>query len=190
MAFVGCKNAESVGSQTHMASTTRFNLSQLFVALTLCGIGSYLIAHVSLATIVFFSIALVCTVFHLFVVTLADRFHKFLTHRRRQSIKSLGPLVVSPSIDCVIATDDEIAVSQMQTVKFLRLPVDDADVRRLCDYGDLKWLILDNSDVSDEGLDYLHGLTRLRRVYVRKTRVTTSGVKRLIAALPNVDVLY
>ena len=60
----------------------------------------------------------------------------------------------------------------------------------LADCAELKWLVLDNTDVSDSGLAFLHGLTKLRRLYLRGSRVTTDGVRQLKAALPNVTVLY
>jgi hypothetical protein len=42
--------------------------------------------------------------------------------------------------------------------------------------------------VTDAGLDQLKGLKHLRNLYVWQTKVTDSGVKKIKAALPNLDV--
>ena len=39
-------------------------------------------------------------------------------------------------------------------------------------------------------LQHLKGLTALRQLYVRETKVTAAGVRQLKTSLPNVDVIW
>ena len=68
--------------------------------------------------------------------------------------------------------------------------VNDGDLVGVAEHAQLKWLILDNTDVSDAGLVFLYRLRKLRRLYVRGSRVTSAGIEKLKRALPDVEVLY
>jgi hypothetical protein len=76
------------------------------------------------------------------------------------------------------------------SIVFLSPPVGDRDVARLCELSELKWLVLDNTELSDAGLLSLSKLTKLRRLYVRGTRVTSVGIQRLQRVLPDVEILH
>jgi hypothetical protein len=96
-----------------------------------------------------------------------------------------------PEVEFVIAAaEDGLVSAPDSSIRYLNLPVNDQDVAQLAECAELKWLVLDNTDVSDAGLAFLHGMTKLRRLYLRGSRVTTEGVERLQAALPDVTVLY
>ncbi len=104
---------------------------------------------------------------------------------------SVQPKPKAPNVEFVIATADSGLVSEPNSsIRYLDPPVNDRDIARLADCTELKWLVLDNTDVSDAGLAVLHGMTKLRRIYIRGSRVTAEGVEQLKAALPDATVLY
>ena len=53
----------------------------------------------------------------------------------------------------------------------------------------LTWLTLTGTQVSDAGLDDLHGMLGLRRLSLERTKVTNKGVARLKMALPHCEVI-
>ncbi len=52
----------------------------------------------------------------------------------------------------------------------------------------LDYLNLYATSITDEGLQHLTGLPRLRALYLWQTEVTPAGAERLRAALPDLDV--
>ncbi|MBT4867125.1 MAG: hypothetical protein HON53_18630 [Planctomycetaceae bacterium] len=54
----------------------------------------------------------------------------------------------------------------------------------------MKWLELNNTRVTDGGLEHLNGLTNLRFLALKHTRVTEEGVKELKAALPQCEIQW
>jgi len=93
-------------------------------------------------------------------------------------------------IDIVVATAETIDLSDRNSsIMFLGPTVNDGDVDRLCSLGELKWLVLDNTDITDAGLMLLANLRKLRRLYVRHTRVTQEGIQRLQDRLPDLTIL-
>jgi hypothetical protein len=49
----------------------------------------------------------------------------------------------------------------------------------------LEGLQLADNPVTDRGLEHLRGLTKLKELYIRGTRVTDEGIKKLQAAIPS-----
>ena len=94
-------------------------------------------------------------------------------------------------VDIVIAAAENGLVNEPNSsIRYLDPPVNDHTIADLTDCSELKWLVLDNTDVSDAGLVFLHGMTKLRRIYIRGSRVTAAGVAQLKDALPNATILY
>lgn len=94
-------------------------------------------------------------------------------------------------IDIVVAAADSALSSEPNsTIMFPSPTVDDCDLAGLSGLTELKWLLLDNTNVSDAGLLFLYRLTKLRRLYVRGSRVTAAGIERLKRVLPDVVVLH
>jgi hypothetical protein len=46
------------------------------------------------------------------------------------------------------------------------------------------------AQVTDAGLEHIKGLTRLRNLSLKDTRVSDEGVKELQEALPNCEISY
>lgn len=55
---------------------------------------------------------------------------------------------------------------------------------------DLKWLVLMDTSVTNEGLKHFASLRKLERLDLEGSRVTEEGVRRLQHALPRVQVHY
>ncbi len=53
----------------------------------------------------------------------------------------------------------------------------------------LRSLDFSSTEITDAGLQYLDGLTKLERLDLRNTKVTDEGVKKLQQALPKCDIL-
>ncbi len=54
----------------------------------------------------------------------------------------------------------------------------------------LKRLYLDNTEITDAGLEHLEGLTGLDYLILDNTKVTDTGVRKLQAALPICKIIY
>jgi hypothetical protein len=52
----------------------------------------------------------------------------------------------------------------------------------------LTWLCIRDTDVSDRGINNLARLTRLRALYLERTRVTPAGVRSLQHSLPECTI--
>jgi hypothetical protein len=64
----------------------------------------------------------------------------------------------------------------------------DAGLAHLKGLTELRELILRGTKVTDAGLRHLHGLTALRKLDLRHTKVTAAGVRALQEALPRVQI--
>jgi hypothetical protein len=64
----------------------------------------------------------------------------------------------------------------------------DADAALVASLRELRWLSLQGSKVTDQGLLQLTGLSKLERLDLEGSRVTRNGVRRIKAALPKVRV--
>jgi len=53
---------------------------------------------------------------------------------------------------------------------------------------ELEVLHVGETEVSDNGLRHLHGLSHLKEVYATESRVTTDGAAELVDAIPAVQV--
>jgi hypothetical protein len=51
------------------------------------------------------------------------------------------------------------------------------------------YLRLHHVNVTDAGLEHLHGLSNLRRLDLWRTKATASGVEKLKQAIPGLEVL-
>ena len=54
----------------------------------------------------------------------------------------------------------------------------------------LQWLSLGGTQITDNGLVHFKGMARLRYVSLDGTNVTNEGVKKLQQALPNCDIVW
>ncbi len=61
-------------------------------------------------------------------------------------------------------------------------------LQRLNGLTELRDLILDNTPVTDAGLEHLTKLSKLDTLFLRNTKVTAEGVKRLGRAMPRCKV--
>ena len=94
-------------------------------------------------------------------------------------------------IDTVVAVAERfLSIDTDSSIVFLSPTVDDSQVAAISELSELKWLVLDYTEVTDAGLLLLSKLKKLRRVYVRGTRVTPAGIRRLQQLLPTVEILY
>ena len=66
----------------------------------------------------------------------------------------------------------------------------DVEARRLAVLHELKWLVLQDTKLTDEGLAHFQSLTKLERLDIEGSLVTENGVEKLEAALPNLRVFY
>jgi hypothetical protein len=66
----------------------------------------------------------------------------------------------------------------------------DTEAAQISSLVDLKWLVLMDTNLTDEGLLQLTQLKNLQRLDLEGTLVTDAGVKRIEEALPNVRVFY
>jgi hypothetical protein len=64
----------------------------------------------------------------------------------------------------------------------------DADAALLTSLSEVKWLSLQGTRVTDEGLLSVHHLKKLERLDLEGSRVTPDGVRQIKAVLPNLDV--
>ncbi len=93
-------------------------------------------------------------------------------------------------IEIVVAAAERIlSLDKNSSIVFLSPTVDDRQVARISELTELKWLVLDHTEVTDEGLLLLSSLKKLRRLYVRCTRVTPDGIQRLQQVLPDVRII-
>jgi Leucine Rich repeats (2 copies)/Leucine Rich repeat len=91
-------------------------------------------------------------------------------------------VIFSDSSTATDATIEQVAcLTQLEELVHDQLPVGDQGVIRLMGLGDLNRFVLDLSDteVSDDGLAHLKGLTRLTHLDLSGTRVTDRGLARL-----------
>jgi hypothetical protein len=65
----------------------------------------------------------------------------------------------------------------------------DAELAQLKVLNNLRWLEIDQTQVSDAGLVHLMGLSELHYLDVSGTQVTDVGVEKLQSALPNVTII-
>ena len=94
-------------------------------------------------------------------------------------------------IDTVVAVAESfLSIDTDSSIVFLSPTVDDSQVAAISELSELKWLVLDYTEVTDAGLLLLSKLKKLRRVYVRGTRVTPAGIRRLKQFLPSVEIVY
>jgi hypothetical protein len=106
-----------------------------------------------------------------------------------------GTSIIDLSLEETKVTDDGLVA-----IADLRLVFLDADgVRGITDVGaerlgrirSLKWLYLDDTKISDKGLDHFMQLSDLQELHVKRTEVTPRGIERLKNALPQLrDVGY
>jgi hypothetical protein len=68
-------------------------------------------------------------------------------------------------------------------------PATNEKVKRM-DLSGLDVLWLDRSDVTDEAIGHLATARCMSRLYVRGTRITEAGVKRLQQALPDCEIKW
>lgn len=166
-----------------MASSTQFSLFTAFILVTGCGVILSIFASSG------------------FVAGLPVAFVFLMVACLRQiTSRQVGtPCLVTSTqannglrdIECVIAAADIAIVDESNCcIEFLKPPVGDDDVASLAELPELKWLVLDNTNVSDAGLVFFYGLTKLRRLYIRGSQVTAEGVQRLQLALPKLEVLH
>ena len=66
----------------------------------------------------------------------------------------------------------------------------DVEARHLAVLNELKWLVLQDTKLTDEGLAHFQALTKLERLDIEGSLVTENGVEKLEAALPNLRVFY
>jgi hypothetical protein len=184
-----------------MTSSTQFSLFTVFVLVTGCGVlfsivsgfgvvAGLLVVFVLLIGVIVLVVASVVAQLLLLAMT---GLRRLICGKGDQPCLSVVTSKVKdglPDIEFVIAAADKgIAGEPNSSIRFLSPPVEDGDVADLADLAELKWLVLDNTNVSDVGLAFFYRLTKLRRLYVRGSRVTAEGVQRLQQALPNVKVL-
>lgn len=182
-----------------MTASKQWSLSTAFVFFTLSAVISAMVSWYGLQTVIIFSLSMgmflaVVIVVHFLVSILAGSLRRSfrrgeddirIEFAREPEQRRL------PDVEFVIAAAEDGLVSEPNSsIRYLDPPVNDRDVASLADCPELKWLVLDNTDVSDAGLAFLHGLTKLRRLYVRGSRVSADGVAQLEAALPDVTVVY
>ena len=67
--------------------------------------------------------------------------------------------------------------------------VTDSGLEHLKGLSGLQYLYLDNTQVTDVGLEHLKELTRLRLLHLNDTQVTDAGVNELRKALPNCEIV-
>ena len=66
--------------------------------------------------------------------------------------------------------------------------IDDRCLTVLSHLKSLEVVELSEEGITDAGLARLQGLTQLKHLYLKNTRVTDAGVKALEKALPNVKI--
>jgi len=82
-----------------------------------------------------------------------------------------------------------IAGLNLQKLHLEKTGIGDAGLVHLKEMKDLEYLNLYATSVTDEGLKHLAGLTKLRKVYVWKSKVTEAGMKALEKQNPGVQVV-
>jgi hypothetical protein len=69
-----------------------------------------------------------------------------------------------------------------------RAHVTDGDLVPLQDLGEIRTIQLDWTEISDAGLLHLKGLTQMKMLSIRDTRVTATGCQKLWNSLPNLKI--
>lgn len=80
------------------------------------------------------------------------------------------------------------SLPQLRAIDLSYSQLTDAALARLCDLKMLEVVALINTNVGDASIDWLCPLTHLKRISLLGTNVSTSGLKRLRSALPNVEI--
>jgi hypothetical protein len=82
-------------------------------------------------------------------------------------------------------------LKSLTTLDLFDTRVTDAGLAHLAEWmPHLEWLELSDTQVTDAGLRSIVGLKHLRRLDVRKTKVTAAGAEELHRALPGVEILH
>jgi hypothetical protein len=66
--------------------------------------------------------------------------------------------------------------------------VTDADLAKISGFTNLVGVGLDDNGISDDGLPHLYSLKTLQDISLQRTRVTASGVTKLKQAIPSLNV--
>lgn len=66
----------------------------------------------------------------------------------------------------------------------------DAEAKKIAVLTDLDWLVLFDTNVTDEGLRHFKALHRLSRLDLERTKVTTAGVMKLHEEMPLLRIVY
>jgi len=82
-----------------------------------------------------------------------------------------------------------IAGLDLRKLHLEKTAIGDAGLMHVKDMKDLEYLNLYSTSVTDDGLKHLSGLTKLKKVYVWKSKVTEAGMKALEKQIPGVKVI-
>lgn len=66
----------------------------------------------------------------------------------------------------------------------------DEDAAMLSQFRSLRWIVVQDTSMTDRGLERLTSVTSLQRLDVEGSRVTVEGVARFRAARPDVSIYY
>jgi hypothetical protein len=92
---------------------------------------------------------------------------------------------------CNLSNDDLRQVARMRGLRFLMLetvPVDGRGLRHLASLPQLEEICAHHCGITDDTLDGLLELHRLRILGLQETRLTDAGLKRVHAALPDCEI--
>ena len=185
-----------------MTSSTQYSLFTAFVLVTGCGVLLSIVTWYGVAGLLVVLVFLISGISTLVAASIVAQLlllsvtclHRIISRKGDTTCLKVTCSEVKnglPDIQFVIAAaDNDLGSEPNSSIKYLNSPVEDGDVAGLAELAELKWLVLDNTNVSDAGLAFFYRLTKLRRLYVRGSRVTAEGVQRLQLALPKVKVLY
>ena len=122
----------------------------------------------------------------------ADAVPVFLPQQRGLKTRSVRTSIApnaNAQIRCVVASlMAEVANPNDATVMVLPNPVVDRDLQSIGKLPGLQWLVLDHTQITDEGLEHLRDLQTLRKIYIRGTHVSAEGLVRLKSALPRLTI--
>lgn len=83
----------------------------------------------------------------------------------------------------------ELSSLKLTTLTLSRTSIDDVAMAHLAEMATLEWLDVEENEVTDDGLGYLAGLTRLKHLNLTRTKITNAGLAT-VGAMSLLEELY